>query len=71
MDYPECYQMLKNYTGPIGSVDKFGVSFCANINHVYIKHKHALFDQKAQVLVSALKYFITNNTTTTSVVMTY
>ena len=44
IDYPEFHQMLTDYTGPIESIDEFGVPFYASINHVHIKRTHALFN---------------------------
>ena len=44
IDYPEFHHMLTDYTGPIESIDEFGVPFYASINHVHIKRTHALFN---------------------------
>ena len=59
IDYPEFHHMLTDYTGPIESIDEFGVPFYASINHVHIKRTHALFNPP--FLVPDLS---TNNNTT-------
>ena len=63
IDYPEFHQRLTNYTGPIESIDEFGVPFYASINHVHIKRTHALFNPPSPFLVPDLS---TNTTATTA-----